>query len=120
MFDNCKEISVPVSSQKSFGIITFYQLSANSFPSSLATLLYNFDKGIDLITKIKKNMKNKLLPLIDKILLRKRALIESIFDQLKNISQIEHTRHRSLINFFVNLFAGLIAYTNQEKSLLLI
>lgn len=74
-----------------------------------------FDKGLELITKIKKNMKNKLMPMFDKLMLRKRALIESIFDQLKNISQIEHTRHRSVINFFVNLFAGLIAYTYQEK-----
>jgi Transposase DDE domain. len=58
-------------------------------------------------------MKNRLLPLIDKLLLRKRALIETIHDQLKNISQIEHTRHRSVANFMVNLMAGLIAYTHQ-------
>ncbi len=48
---------------------------------------------------------------VDKILLRKRSLIETVNDQLKNISQIEHSRHRSIWNFFVNLFAGLIAYT---------
>ncbi len=54
-----------------------------------------------MITKIKKNMKNKLMPLTDKILLRKRALIETVNDQLKNISQIEHTRHRSLAGFIV-------------------
>jgi hypothetical protein len=60
-------------------------------------------------------MKNKLLPMFDKILLRKRAIIESVNDQLKNISQIEHTRHRSPVNFFVNLLAGLIAYTYREK-----
>jgi len=48
-------------------------------------------------------------------LLRKRALIESMNDQLKNISQIEHSRHRSVINFFVNLFAGLIAHSLRPK-----
>lgn len=55
------------------------------------------------------------MPLADKLLLRKRAIIESIFDQLKNISQIEHTRHRSPINFVVNLLAGLVAYCYQPK-----
>jgi hypothetical protein len=70
-----------------------------------------FEEGIQLITKIRKNMKNRLIPLIDKILLRKRAVIESVSDQLKNISQIEHTRHRSIANFMVNLISGLIAYT---------
>ncbi len=51
------------------------------------------------------------MPLTDKILLRKRSLIETINDQLKNISQIAHTRHRSPTNFMVDLLAGLIAYT---------
>ncbi len=60
-------------------------------------------------------MKNVLMPVVDKILLRKRALIETVNDQLKNISQIEHTRHRSVINFMVNIVAGLIAYTRQPK-----
>ncbi len=53
--------------------------------------------------------------IIDKALLRKRGIIETIFDQLKNISQIEHSRHRSPINFLVNLFAGLVAYALQPK-----
>lgn len=60
-------------------------------------------------------MKNKLLPLLDKLLLRKRSLIETVNDQLKNISQIDHSRHRSIANFLVNLVAGLIAYTYQAK-----
>jgi hypothetical protein len=72
-------------------------------------------QGVQLITKLKKNMKPKLLPLLDKLLLRKRALIETVNDQLKNIYQIEHTRHRSLANFVVNLLAALIAYSYQEK-----
>ena len=54
---------------------------------------------------------------VDKILLRKRSIIETINDQLKNISQIEHTRHRSVWNFMVNLICGLLTYTFQEKNL---
>ena len=64
---------------------------------------------------IKSNMKNCLMPLLDKLLLRKRAIIETIIDQLKNISQIEHSRHRSVTNYFADILAGLIAYTYREK-----
>jgi transposase len=71
--------------------------------------------GVQLITRLRKNMKNHLMPLMDKLLLRKRAIIESIVDQLKNISQIEHTRHRSPTNCFINIIAGLIAYCHQPK-----
>ncbi len=71
--------------------------------------------GLQLITKLRTNMKNRLLPLADKLLLRKRAIIETVFDQLKNISQIEQTRHRSVNNFVVNLVCGLIAYCHQPK-----
>lgn len=83
----------------------------------LSNLLFKFlmKRGIQLITKLKKNMTNKLMPLIDKLLLRKRALIESINDELKNMCQIEHTRHRSPTNFLVNLFSGLVAYTFFPK-----
>jgi hypothetical protein len=72
-----------------------------------------WERGLHLITKIRKNMHNKLLPLADKLLLRKRAIIETINDQLKNIQQVEHTRHRSLINAMVNILAALAAYTHQ-------
>ncbi len=60
-------------------------------------------------------MKPKLLALIDKILLRKRALIETVNDQLKNVCQIEHSRHRCWLNALVHLLAGPTAYTWQEK-----
>ena len=76
-------------------------------------LLETFD--LQLITKLRKNMKNRLMPWMDKLLLRKRAIIESVIDQLKNISQIEHTRHRSPLNAFINVIAGLIAYCHQPK-----
>lgn len=72
-------------------------------------------EGVELITKLRRNMKNRLMPLWDKLMLRKRSLIETINDQLKNISQIEHSRHRSVVGFMVNLVAGLIAYTYQPK-----
>ncbi len=74
-----------------------------------------FADGVQLVTKIKKNMKNKLMPVFDKLMLRKRAIIETIYDQLKNISQVEHTRHRSGFNFLVNVISALIAYTYQSK-----
>jgi len=72
-------------------------------------------RGVQLITSLRRNMKNILMPLMDKILLRKRSLIETVNDQLKNIAQIEHTRHRSMFNFMVNLVAGLVSYTRQPK-----
>lgn len=72
-------------------------------------------QNLQLITKLRKNMKNRLLSVFDHILLRKRALIETINDQLKNLCQIEHSRHRSTANFCVNVIAALIAYTFKEK-----
>ena len=60
-------------------------------------------------------MKQRTLPLEDQLLLRQRSIIEAINDQLKNISQIEPTRHRSVANFLVNLLCGLIAYCHQRK-----
>jgi hypothetical protein len=75
-----------------------------------------FGQGVHLITKLKKNMKTTMLtPVMDAILLRKRAIVETIIDQLKNICQVEHSRHRSPKNFFNNLFAALIAYNFNDK-----
>ena len=75
-----------------------------------------FAQGLQLITPIRKNMQNRLIVLEDKLLTRKRSVIGTIVDQRKNISQIEHTRHRSTTNFIVNLIAGLIACTWQAQS----
>lgn len=72
-------------------------------------------QNLQLITGIRNNMKNKLMDICDKLLLRKRSIIETINDQLKNISQIEHSRHRSPANFLINLLSGLIAYSHQKK-----
>ncbi len=74
-----------------------------------------FDQGLHLVTGIRNNMKNILMSMRDKILLRKRSVIETINDQLKNICQAEHSRHRSFGNFITNLVASLIAYSFQEK-----
>lgn len=74
-----------------------------------------WSNNLKLITPLKKNMRNKLMELWEKLILRKRGLIETVNDQLKNISQISHSRHRSVRNFMVNVIAGLIAYTFQAK-----
>lgn len=71
--------------------------------------------GVVLITKFKKNMNNQLMEWADKQLLRKRAIIESVIGQLKEICYIEHSRHRSPTNFMVNLLSGLIAYSHLSK-----
>ena len=74
-----------------------------------------FVDGIHLVTKLRNNIKGGEIPLQDKINLRKRAVIESVNDELKNICQIEHTRHRSFTNFITNLIAGLLAYSFLPK-----
>lgn len=71
--------------------------------------------GIEFFAKPRRNMKTHLMRLHDKLLARKRAIIETVIDQLKNISQIEHSRHRSPVNCFVNVICGLIAYCHQPK-----
>jgi hypothetical protein len=74
-----------------------------------------FENGLKLITRLKSNMKNKLMEMQDVLLLRKRGVIESVNDVLKNTCQIEHTRHRSPLNFLVNLFSGIAAYSFLDK-----
>ena len=74
-----------------------------------------FLNGIQLITKVKNNMKNSLMSVADKILLRKHALIETVNDELKNIAQIEHSGHRPFNNFIVNSLSAIAAYCFVEK-----
>lgn len=74
-----------------------------------------FVDGIHFVYKLRNNMKGGEIPLQDKIYLRKRAVIESVNDELKNICQIEHTRHRSFTNFITNMVAGLLAYSFLPK-----
>lgn len=73
------------------------------------------EKGVHLITKVRKNMKNKLISLWDKRLLLKRGVVESVFDIMSAICDIDHSRHRSPANAFTHLFAGIIAYTYLDK-----
>jgi len=81
---------------------------SNSLAQSLRSMF-----NVHLITKLRRNMKNQLITWTDRILLRRRAIVETVIDQLKNISQIEHSRHRSFSNFVVNVLCGLIAYCRR-------
>jgi len=69
-----------------------------------------------LVTRIKSNMKNRLMSVMDKLLLRKRAVIETVADQLKNISQIEHSPSQKHSQFMVNIVTSLIAYTISPRN----
>ena len=71
---------------------------------------YFHEKGLTLITKVRKNMKNQLMPLPQRKVLAQRGIIESVFDLLKTVCNVDHTRHRSPINALTHMFAGLIAY----------
>ncbi|NUX01681.1 transposase, partial [Wolbachia endosymbiont of Madathamugadia hiepei] len=73
------------------------------------------DRNLKLVTKIKKGIKNALISLNEKIVLRKRPIIETVFGYLKNRLEIEHTCHRSPINFLVHIFSTLISYSMQPK-----
>lgn len=74
-----------------------------------------FIDGIQLITGIRNNMKNQIMTMYDKIMLRKRSIIETVNDELKNICQVEHSRHRSFTNFLANMISGLLAYSFLPK-----
>ena len=80
---------------------------------ALADLL--FDDGIQLITAVRRNMKQKALSNEEKLLLRKRSVIETVNDELKNICQVEHTRHRSLAGFILNIMGAIAAYSFFPK-----
>ncbi|HEY7094541.1 MAG TPA: transposase [Ktedonobacterales bacterium] len=85
-----------------------------SISAALAERLF-LEPELRLITKLRKNMRNILIPFADHLLLRKRALIETIIDQHKNVCQIEHARPPSPVNFLVHLLAGLAAYCHHPK-----
>ena len=72
-------------------------------------------KDITLVTRAKKNMKNKMMDLYNRLMLCKRTVIESVNDFLKNICDIEHSKHRSATNFLVNLISALVAYSFLPK-----
>ncbi len=72
-------------------------------------------EGMTLVTNVRKNMKANALSLWDNQMLRKHFVIETVVDQLKNISQIERSRHRSILGFLLEVVSGLMAYTFQPK-----
>ena len=74
-----------------------------------------WNRGLQLVTGIRRNMRNYLMPLIDKFMLRGRFIIESVFHIMKNHMNLEHTRHRSPLNFFINSLACLIAYSFRRN-----
>lgn len=73
-----------------------------------------YQRGLKIVHRIKKNMKNKFINLEEKIMLRKRNGIETVFGYLKNTLNIEHTRHRSPINAFVNILAALVTHSLKK------
>ena len=93
--DFCQRVEPKLEAQRLFG-----KLFGDKGYVSQSMMQHLLEHGVQLITRLKSNMKNRLLPL---------------HDQLKNISQIEHSRHRSPLNFCVNLLCGLIAYSHQPK-----
>ena len=90
--------------------VLFGKLYADKGYISQSLFGYLFDRGVHIVTGIRTNMKNRLMDVYDKIMLRKRSIIETINDMLKNVAHIVHTRHRSVSNFIVNLLAGMAAY----------
>jgi hypothetical protein len=93
----------------------FGKLFADKGYISQSLLEMMFSNGIHIVTGIRSNMKNRLMSLHDKTLLRKRSVIETINNELKNICDVEHSRHRSLHNFIMNLIAALSAYCFFDK-----
>jgi hypothetical protein len=69
-----------------------------------------YERGVQLITKIRKNMNNVLMSMMDKLLLRKRGTIESAIGVLKEFFDIEHSRHRSQKNFLCHVLSAITAY----------
>lgn len=74
-----------------------------------------FGNGIQLITQVRRNMKKAALSNEEKLLLRKRSVIETVNDELKNICQVEHTRHRSINGFLLNILGAIAAYSFFPK-----
>lgn len=81
---------------------------------SLSSLLFFYQQGLHLVTKIRENTKNQFMEINDKVNLRKRGVIESVNDILMTVFDIEHTRHRSPVNAIVHIFGALAAYCFYE------
>ena len=73
------------------------------------------ESDVDLVTTVRKNMKDKVISAFDRAMLSKGYIIETVNDQLKNISQIEHSRHRSETGFMLNVISGIVAYCLKKQ-----
>lgn len=101
----------------------FNELSKNLFGKLFADKgyigkdLFNqlWSEGTHIVTGIRSNMKNKLMPIWEKIMLRKRSVIETINDELKNVAMLVHSRHRSFDNFLMNIISAIAAYCFFDK-----
>ena len=102
---------VPILAKNLFGKL----FGDKGYISKSLTQLLADEHNVELITTLRKNMKARVLATFDKLILRKRSIIETINDQLKNTFNLEHSRHRSLVNFAVNVMACLVAYSYQPK-----
>jgi hypothetical protein len=69
-----------------------------------------WQRGLHLITGIRRNMRNYLMPMADTLMLRKRFVIETVLDTLKSEMGLEHSRHRSVVNAMVHVMSCLLAY----------
>lgn len=103
--DDRNENVIDALTDKAFG-----KLYADKGYISQSLFGHLWDDGIHTVTGLSSNMKHRLMPLYDKIMLRKRSIIESINDMLKNVAQLVHSRHRSVHNFLMNLLAAMGAY----------
>lgn len=74
------------------------------------------ERGLNLITKVRKNMKKQYLTPEQKYYLKHRGIVESVFDLAKHLCQIEHSRHRKEGNFITNALSALLAYTFLDKT----
>ena len=88
----------------------FGELYADKRYISQSLFGHLWDDGIHIVTGLRSNMKQRLIPLYDKLMLRKRSIIESSNDMLKNVAQLVHTRHRSVHNFLMNMLSAMGAY----------
>lgn len=81
----------------------------------IGSFKYMFERGVQMIHKIRSNMKNKLVDMFDKLLIRKRGIVESVFGILKEQLSLEHTRHRSHLGFLAHISSTIIAYFFRDK-----
>ena len=108
-----------VQAQKGFVLssVIYTNMTVNQLQQLFQELL---EQGVFMVTRVRKNMKNKLMSLVDKALLVKHSLLESVVGKIKLLGKLEHSRHRLVTNAFVHMVAALINYqlSNDKPSIL--